>query len=78
MKGMIEAQEALVKAGFALDLMTPYRVPTIINAKIKDVKKFMEDIDYEGKYVCIGEKKEQKTKDEVPEEYEQMSLFGKE
>lgn len=70
-----DAQKKLVSSGFSVDLMSPYREVTIINAKIKDVKKFMEDIDYEGKYVCIGEKKEQKTKAEVPEEYEQMSLF---
>lgn len=75
---MHEAQKRLLHAGYVCDLQSPYREVTIINAKIKDVKKFMEDIDYEGKYVCIGEKKEQKTKAEVPEEYEQMSLFGKE
>lgn len=54
-----EAQKALIKAGFTLDLMTPYRVITIVNAKSKNTRKFFDEIDYEGKYVVIGEKRSQ-------------------
>ena len=72
---MHEAQKRLISEGYTVDMHSNYREVTIINAKIKDVKQLFDDIGYEGKYVCIGEKKEQKIKAEVSEEYEQMSLF---
>lgn len=58
----IDARRQLLQAGFQIDLQCPYRELTVLNAKYKDVREFLNGIGYDGKIAVIGKLKESKGK----------------
>ena len=52
-----EAQRRLIREGYVVDLKSPYRELTILNARYDDVKGFLLRNGYEGNILVIGEKK---------------------
>ena len=53
-----EAQKRLIEAGYTVDMQSPYKELTILNAKYNDVKTFLLEKGYEGNIIVIGKKKE--------------------
>ena len=51
---MHEAQRRLIEAGYTVDLQSPYRELTILDAKYDDVKAFLREKGYEGDVIVIG------------------------
>ena len=49
-----EAQRRLIEAGYTVDLQSPYRELTILDAKYDDVKAFLREKGYEGDIIVIG------------------------
>lgn len=49
-----EAQRRLIEAGYTVDLRSPYRELTILDAKYDDVKTFLREKGYEGDIIVIG------------------------
>jgi hypothetical protein len=49
-----EAQKRLIEAGYTVDLRSPYRELTILDAKYDDVKTFLREKGYEGDIIVIG------------------------
>lgn len=69
-----EAQKLLIQAGFTVDMQSPYRQLTILDAKYEDVKRFLIENGYVGDIIVIGKTKgktSQKRTEEVDgkEEY---------
>ena len=53
-----EAQKRLIEAGYTVDMQSPYKELTILNAKYNEAKSFLVDIGYNGDIIVIGKKKE--------------------
>lgn len=53
-----EAQKRLIEAGYTVDMQSPYKELTILNAKYNDVKTFLLEKGYDGNIIVIGKKKE--------------------
>lgn len=51
-----EAQKKLLRNGYAIDLQSPYRELTILNAKHQEVKEFLHGNEYEGDFITIRKK----------------------
>lgn len=77
-----EAQKLLIQAGFAVDMQSPYRQLTILDAKYEDVKNFLIENGYVGDIVVIREIKRRSTpertekaegKEEYPDEIKIVS-----
>lgn len=65
---MHEAQRRLIESGYTVDLRSPYRELTILDAKYDDVKAFLREKGYEGDVIVIGKvkgKTSQKRTEEV-------------
>ena len=52
-----EAQKRLIEARYTVDMQSPYKELTILNAKYNEVKSFLVDNGYEGNIIVIGKKK---------------------
>ena len=52
-----EAQKLIIQAGYTVDLRSPYRELTILDAKYDDAKAFLREKGYEGDVIVIGKKK---------------------
>lgn len=50
-----EAQKRLIMAGYTVDMQTPYRQLTILDAKYEDVKSFLIENGYVGDIIVIRE-----------------------
>lgn len=64
---MHEAQRRLIEAGYTVDLQSPYRELTILDAKYDDVKTFLRDKGYEGDVIVIGKLYSKTTQNRVKE-----------
>ena len=51
-----EAQKKLIRNGYDIDLQSPYRELTILNAKHPEVKEFLKNEGYEGNFITIRKK----------------------
>jgi len=51
-----EAQKKLIRNGYDIDLQSPYRELTILNAKHPEVKEFLQNEGYEGNFITIRKK----------------------
>lgn len=49
-----EAQKLLIQAGYTVDMQSPYRQLTILDAKYEDVKSFLIENGYAGDIIVIG------------------------
>ena len=67
-----EAHKLLIQAGFTVNMQSPYRQLTILDAKYEDVKNFLIENGYVGDIVVIREIKRRN----VPERTEKVE--GKE
>lgn len=52
-----EAQKRLVQAGYTLDLQSPYKELTILDAYYPSVKQYLLEQGYEGNIIVIGKRK---------------------
>jgi hypothetical protein len=52
-----EAQKRLIEAGYTIDMQSPYKELTILNAKYNEAKSFLVDNGYNGDIIVIGKKK---------------------
>lgn len=62
-----EAQRRLIEAGYTVNLQSPYRELTILDAKYDDVKAFLRDKGYEGNVIVIGKLYNKTTRNRVEE-----------
>lgn len=62
-----EAQRRLIEAGYTVDLQSPYRELTILDAKYDDVKAFLREKGYEGDVIVIGKLCNKTAKNRVKE-----------
>ena len=60
-----EAQRRLIRAGFLIDMQSPFRELTILDAKYEDVKGYLREQGYEGNIVVIGKKRPTQTIEKV-------------
>ena len=49
-----EAQKRLIQEGFLVDMRSPFKELTILDAKYEDVKSFLKEQGYDGNIVVIG------------------------
>lgn len=52
-----EAQKLLIQVGYTVDMQSPYRQLTILDAKYEDVKRFLIENGYVGDIIVIGKTK---------------------
>jgi hypothetical protein len=83
-----DAKKLLIKAGYTVDMQSPYRHVTVVDApNTKKVHEFLRSNGYEGDYVAIGRRRrvqvaesnspydsEGKHENAVCEAFEQMTL----
>lgn len=69
-----EAQKLLIQAGYTVDMQSPYRQLTILDAKYEDVKSFLIKNGYAGDIIVIGKVKG-KTNQKRAEEVEGSQMY---
>lgn len=72
-----EAQKLLIQAGFAVDMQSPYRNLTILDAKYDEVKSFLVENGYQGDIIVYGKKRNENVKKAGQKDaVEQLSTEG--
>ena len=69
-----EARKLLIEAGYTVDMHSPYRQLTILDAKYEDVKSFLIENGYAGDIIVIG-KVNGKTSQKRTEEVEGSHMY---
>lgn len=59
---MHEAQRKLIMSGYTVNMQSPYRNLTILDAKYEEVKSFLVENGYQGDIIVYGKKRYENVK----------------